>query len=133
MSKAFTFYKIRCASTLTFPWHSVMFVKCFIRLGNSLKDINFLVLQCPSSTGHNITISKVMVFFTGRLKKYNKGLFYSPSGSNSDCDLVSRLRCWSWNWTQAQMMHLKPKLKFKIWIVEVVLFRYEWRETPHLK
>ena len=37
------------------------------------------------------------------------------------CDDYYKLRlyrCWSWNWTQPQ----------KIRIVEVVLFRYEWRE-----
>ena len=47
------------------------------------------------------------------------------------CDDYYKLRqyrCWSWNWTQPQMMRLKPKLIKKIRIVEVVLFRYEWRE-----
>lgn len=51
-----------------------------------IKGINSLVLHCPSPTAHNIAISKVMVFFAGRLKKGNKGLLYSPSGFNSDCD-----------------------------------------------
>ena len=70
-------------------------------------------MHCASPGAHTIVTSKVVVIFTGCLKRGNYGSFCSPNTFNNDFYNSTRLkRCLSWTRPSplVQNDHLKPEL-----------------------